>query len=350
MSEMLSTFGRCHGVGESCFVELSSASGGYFDLLCPFGGKFLGCSRIGFSLPSEIGSQLLLSFVVLALLLPLLCLVFSRKLRISGGSLLLSLCKCSAITAPTGYLFFKLPGRFWIGLGSFCKIVHLRLYSRMSRRILRFEFLCKLRICRCPFFGLCPVLFLFCSPVSPALFQFCGCCRVAVSDLSKLFLAHGQEWVWWDIRAVCNGFLLFLFLPLLLVGLVVGASLFFLCCKFGSDFRIMLSLFRKLSSSLSFPFLFSLFRLLVLVPLPFGFLRCFSCPGLSDFKGNGLRRWLVAPDEGEGDVDLLGAFTGLGVVLCLMNIDPVDQFEDHVLGQFVEFPVFADSAEETVGI
>lgn len=51
-----------------------------------------------------------------------------------------------------------------------CDKRDLRLCSRMSRRILRFEFLCKLRICRCPFFGLCPVLFLFCSPVSPALF------------------------------------------------------------------------------------------------------------------------------------------------------------------------------------
>ena len=84
ISEMLSTFGRCHGIGDSCFVELSSAPVGCSDLLCPFGGKFLSCSRIGFSLPSEIGSQLLLSFVVLALLLPLLCLVFSRKLRKIG--------------------------------------------------------------------------------------------------------------------------------------------------------------------------------------------------------------------------------------------------------------------------
>ena len=47
---------------------------------------------------------------------------------------------------------------------------------------------------------------------------------------------------------------------------------------------------------------------------------------------------------------VLGAFAGLIVFLSLMNIDPVDQFEDHVLGQFIEFPVFVDGAEETVRI
>ena len=141
-----------------------------------------------------------------------------------------------------------------------------------------------------------------------------------------------------------------LLLPFLLVGPVVCPFLFLFRFELRSDFRVVLSLFRKLSSSLGFPLLFPLLRLLVLVPLPFGFLCCFSCPGLGDFKGNGFRCWLVASDEGEGDVYLLGAFASFDIVLGLMNIDPVDQFKDHVLGQFIEFPVFADGAEETVRI